>query len=399
MSLIKRAAIIFLFVGLSCQRPPDLPPFDITATVLDNSISVRLDWPLIDDDRIGPVRYDLYLGNTLVARDLSANTFTINNLSYNTAYSGTLVGKNLAGDTESAPYTFTTGKEYIAIPDAALEQALTTAGYDTEGIANGKMIKVDALLVKVLKAAGTGISNMEGIQHFVNLEYLDISSNSVTQLNLGQNPDLTELNVASNLLTNLNLSPNTNLKILRVSKNRLNQLNITQNVQLEVLVADNNLLSSIDISRNTALKILGLSFNSLSQINLSANAVLNDLDLSNNPITGLSLSGVSVLENLACQSCRLGGLGIGNLTNLKHLDVSFNTISSVSLTNNTALRTLDVSSNRLTGLNIKNNPNLILLKTENNNNLSQICVSNVAAAIANEDWVKDAFTTYSSNCN
>ncbi|MCP9765097.1 hypothetical protein [Lacihabitans soyangensis] len=399
MSPIFRALIILVLLAMSCTRPPDLPPFDIVATVLDNSISVRLDWPLVEDERIGPVRYDLYLGNTLVASNINANTYTINNLNYNTTYTGTLVGKNLAGDTESAPYTFTTGKEYIPIPDAGLEQALISAGYDTEGIRNGKMIKVDALLVKNLVAINAGITNMEGIQHFVNLETLDISGNSVAQLNLGQNINLTELNAGSNLITNLNLSPNVNLKVLRVFKNRLNQLNITQNTQLEVLVADNNLLSSIDISRNTILRVVGLSFNNLNQINLSANAQLNDLDLSNNPITGLSLSGVSLLENLACQSCRLSGLGIGNLTNLKHLDVSFNTISSVSLTNNVGIKTLDVSNNRLTGLSVKNNPNIIALNTKNNNNLSQICVTNVAAATANEDWVKDTFTNYSSNCN
>ena len=376
-----------------------MPPFIITATVLDNSTSVRLDWPLVEDARIGPVRYDLYLEGTLIASNLNAITYTINNLAYNTTYAGTLVGKTLGGDTESAEFSFTTGKEYIAIPDAGLEQALIAGGFDTEGLTNGKMIKVDALLVKNLKANNRSISNMEGLQHFVNLEVLDVSNNSIAQINLGQNLKIGELNISGNLLTNLNLSPNVNLKFLYVFKNNLNQLNITQNTQLEVLVADNNNLSSIDISRNTVLSALGLSFNNLNQVNLSANARLTDLDLSNNPITGLSLSGVGLLENLACQSCRLNGLGIGNLTALKYLDLSFNTITSISLTNNVALRTLDVSNNRLSGLSIKNNSNIIALNTKNNNNLSQICVTNVAAATANEDWVKDTFTNYSSNCN
>lgn len=399
MSLVCRAFIIIFLTFWSCTRPPDLPPFVITATVLDNSTSVRLDWPLVEDSRIGPVRYDLYLGGTLLASNLNDITYTINNLAFNTTYSGSLVGKTLAGDTESATFTFTTGKEYIAIPDAGLEQALIAGGFDTEGLTNGKMIKVDALLVKNLKANSRSISNIEGLQHFVNLEVLDVSNNTISQINLGQNLKLGELNVSSNLLTNLNLSPNVNLKSLYVFKNNLNQLNITQNTQLEVLVANYNNFSSIDISRNTVLISLGLSFNNLNQINLSSNSRLIDLDLSNNPITSLNLSGVGLLENLACQSCRLSGLGIGNLLNLKNLDVSLNTITVISLTNNLALRTLDVSSNRLTILNLKNNPNLILLNTINNNNLSQICVTNVTTAIANEDWVKDTFTNYSSNCN
>jgi Leucine-rich repeat (LRR) protein len=400
MSFIERAFIILVFLfSLSCQRPPDLPPFVITATVLDNSTSVRLDWPLVEDSRIGSVRYDLYLDNKLIASNLNAITYTINNLNYNTTYNGRLVGKTLTGDTESSDYSFTTGKEYIAIPDEGLEQALIAGGFDTEGLANGKMIKVDALLVKKLKANNRNIANLEGVQHFINLEIVDVSNNQISQINLGQNLKLNELNIGNNLVTNLNLSPNTSLRFLYVFKNNLNQLNITQNTILEVVVADYNKLASIDISRNTILNSLGLGNNLLTQINLSTNSRLTDLDLSNNPITGLSLSGNSLLLSLTCQSCKLNSIGVGNLSSLNYLDVSKNTISSVSLTNNVALKTLNLSNNNLNALNLKNNPNLSILNTENNNNLSQICVLNVTLAQANEDWVKDIFTTYSSNCN
>jgi hypothetical protein len=47
----------------------------------------------------------------------------------------------------------------------------------------------------------------------------------------------------------------------------------------------------------------------------------------------------------------------------------------------------------------KNNSKLIILNTKNNPNLSQICVNNVAAAMAIEEWEKDTFTNYSVNCN
>jgi Leucine-rich repeat (LRR) protein len=399
MTYFTRAFIIVSIFGISCQRPPDLPPFVITATVLENSTSVRLDWPLVQDSRIGPVRYDLYLENTLIASNLNAITYTLNNLNYNTAYSGTLVGKTLAGDTESAEFSFTTGKEYIAIPDAGLENALIAGGFDTEGLINGKMIKVDALLVKNLKANNRNISNLEGLQHFVNLEVADLSTNQISQINLGQNLKISEINLGSNQLSNLNLSPNINLRYLYVFKNNLSQLNITQNTQLEVLVADYNNLANIDISRNTVLNTLGISHNTINQINLSANQRLIDLDLSYNPISGLNLSATSLLLNLACQSCNLTGIGVGNLTNLVYLDVSKNLISSISLTNNIALKTLNVSNNNLNTLNLKNNPNLSILNTENNNNLSQICVLNVPLALSYEDWVKDVSTIYSSNCN
>lgn len=399
MTGFTRALIIVFIFGISCQRPPDLPPFIITATVLDNSTSVQLDWPLVEDSRIGPVRYDLYLENTLIASNLNAITYTINNLNYNTTYNGTLVGKTLAGDTESAAFSFTTGKEYIAIPDAGLEQVLISEGFDTEGISNGKMVKVDALLVKNLKANNKNISIVEGIQHFVNLEVADLSNNQISQINLSQNLKVSELNLGSNKLSNLNISPNINLRYLYVFKNTLSQLNINQNTKLEVLVAEYNNLSSVDISRNIILNTLGLGHNVINQINLSANQRLIDLDLSYNPISVLNLSATPLLLNLVCQSCNLTGIGVGNLTNLVYLDVSKNSITSISLTNNFALKTLNVSNNNLNTLNLKNNPNLSILNTENNNNLSQICVLNVSLAQSNGDWVKDVSTTFSSNCN
>ena len=120
----------------SCQIPPDIPPFEITTTVLDNGNSVRVDWPLVNDSRLGTVRYDVFLGNSQLASNITTNTFTINNLAFNTTYTGTLVGKASTGDTESMDFTFATGKEYVFIPDVGFEQALITGGQDTEGILN-----------------------------------------------------------------------------------------------------------------------------------------------------------------------------------------------------------------------------------------------------------------------
>ena len=83
----------------------------------------------------------------------------------------------------------------------------------------------------------------------------------------------------------------------------------------------------------------------------------------------------------------------------RHLEVSFNRISSLSLTNNRGIKTFEVSNIGLTDLFIKNIQNIIAFNTKNDNNLSQICILNVAAAVANLAWAKDIFTNYSSNCN
>jgi hypothetical protein len=353
MSYLKRCFLIIflLFWQISCIPIEDLPPFDITVTLLPNGTSARLDWPLVNDPQIGAVRYDVYMGNNLVVSNLNANTYTFNNLQFNTSYSGKLVGKTLSGDQEEASFSFTTLKEYIPIPDPGLEQDL------------------------------------------------DLSINQISQIDLTQNTKLNYLNLGQNLLTNVNLSPNVLLKNLLIHNNSISQLNITQCTLLEVLVANYNQLAAIDISRNSLLITLGLNNNRLNQVNFSGTPRLTEIDLSNNPISGLSLSNLSVLKNLAIQNASLTGINIGGQPNLVHLDISGNLITSVDVRNNTLLETLDVSFNRLTILNVKNNVNLIALNTKNNNNLSQICVTNVVQAQDNFDWIKDDFTVYNTNCN
>lgn len=383
---------------MSCETA-DVPPFDLTVTVLPIGNAVRIDWPLVNDPRIGTVRYDLYLGTNLIASNLTTNTYTINNLAFNTTYTGRLVGKNSANEQRSVSFTFTTSKEYLLIPDPGLEQALIEAGYDTEGTINGKIIKDDAPAVKVLNAKAKNISNTEGIQHFINLEEIDLSENQINQVNFGQNLKLFKINVGSNNLTNINLSPNTSLKFLYVFNNKLNQLNITQNTLLEVLVADRNLLSAIDLSRCTLLVTLGLGTNRLTNISLSSNTKLESLIISENPINFLNISSNNLLTYLACNKCNLNTLSVQNLNNLSHLYVSGNNLTSINLALNSQLKILDVSFNRLNALSLKNNPNLLGLNTENNNNLSQICVLNVLTAQNNLDWTTDSHTVFSSNCN
>jgi Leucine-rich repeat (LRR) protein len=396
---LKAISCIFIWAMFSCQIPPDIPPFVITTTVLDNGNSVRVDWPLVNDSRLGTVRYDVFLGNSQLASNITANTFTINNLAFNTTYTGTLVGKASTGDTESMDFTFTTGKEYILIPDAGFEQALITGGQDTEGILNGKMIKADAEAATKIDASGYNISNTSGLQYFINLIEADFSNNKLKTIDFGQNRAIRKLNLGKNEFTNLNFSPNTSLVELYVFNNLLNQLNITQCVNLEVLVADNNKLAALDINSLNKLKAIGLSFNSLSNISISAKSQLESLDLSSNPYSTINISTLGNLEDFVCKACQLSTLNTSSNSKLRLLNVSGNKLTSVNLASNLLLKTIDVSNNRLTALSVKPLTSLIYLNTQNNTNLLNICVPNVTTATDNFDWVKDLQTNYISNCN
>jgi Leucine-rich repeat (LRR) protein len=396
---VRNFLLFLTLITNGCNPPPDLPPFILTTTVLENSTSVRLDWTLVQDSRLGTVFYDIFLGNTRIAQNITNNTFTINNLQFDTFYTGRLVGRINSGDTEFRDFSFTTGKDYISIPDPGFEQALIDGGFDTEGIRNSKMLRADAPAVRNLKAANYGISNLEGIQHFVNLENFTANKNQISQANFGQNTLLQSANLSENQFSNLNFSPNVRLKFLYVFKNNLNQLNITQNTELEVLVADNNRLAALDLSRATKLKSLGLSNNLLNNINLNNNILIEALDISSNPMTSINLSNLTQLKDFGGKFCNFSNINFNANVNLEFLNISNNLINTINITLNPELKVLDVSNNRLTRVNVKNNSKLIILNTKNNPNLSQICVNNVAAAMAIEEWEKDTFTNYSVNCN
>ncbi|MCL2845388.1 MAG: leucine-rich repeat protein, partial [Chitinivibrionia bacterium] len=65
------------------------------------------------------------------------------------------------------------------------------------------------------------IRNLSGIEHFVSLEYLNVSGHDLTELDLSSNVNLIHLDVSGNLISELDLSNNTALKELKVEGNRI----------------------------------------------------------------------------------------------------------------------------------------------------------------------------------
>jgi len=170
-----------------------------------------------------------------------------------------------------------------------------------------------------------------------------------------------------------------NITMLDCSHNQLSSLDISNNTDLKALYCYNNQLSSLDVSNNTALERLNCSYNQLSSLDISSNTALEILNCSNN---------------------QLSSLGISNNTALKTLYCFNNQLSSLDTSNNTALGSLNCSNNQLSSLNLKNgnNRNMSRIYLTDNPNLRCIQVDDVA--YSNENWSdsKDAETYFSENC-
>ena len=129
---------------------------------------------------------------------------------------------------------------------------------------------VETLSEAGVVTAETKITDLDGIQHFVNLQVLKLTSNALTQLDTSALTKLTTLELNFNLIGSFDLTQNTALERFRFKA--------SSNAD------DSQKISSIDLSGNPNLRHLYLPRHNLVSIDLSNNPLIDDtLDLSENP--------------------------------------------------------------------------------------------------------------------
>lgn len=165
---------------------------------------------------------------------------------------------------------FSAVAQYTSIPDSNFEQALIDFGVDSEGILDGQILSADAAAETNLTVINRGITDLTGIEGFVNLTSLNVSYNSgLTALDLTANTSLTSIDTEEcTSLATLNISGLTNLTSLHLF---------------------NNDLTSLDLSTNTGLTELNLRYNNLSSLDLSANTVIESVEARNNALTVIDM--------------------------------------------------------------------------------------------------------------
>ncbi len=97
----------------------------------------------------------------------------------------------------------------VEIPDVNFLNALIELGIDTDG--DGQISNAEAEVVISLDVSEDSISDMTGIEKFINLDTLDCSHNQLTALDVSNNTALIEFSSYGNNLTNLDFSNNTGL--------------------------------------------------------------------------------------------------------------------------------------------------------------------------------------------
>ena len=328
--------------------------------------------------------------------------------------------------------TSNTGGPIVYIPDANFKAHLISpwSGVNTNGDSEIQVSEATAYTYWI-NVGLSSISDLTGIEAFVNLIQFSCYGNQLTNIDLSQNTALTDLNCEDNQLISLDLSQNSALDILYCDNNQLTSLNLNGAVSLGAVRANYNQLTSLDLSTNINLEVLELTGNHLASLDVSQNPVLNvldcegqnwpnsqltSLDLSQNPnlqfvncgqnqLTSLNLNGAISLETLYCHENQLTSLDLSTNTILASLGCPHNQITSLDLTQNICALGFSLAcwDNALINLDIRNGLNHTWgsMKCFDNPNLYCINVDDVSWSTANWTVANGNINTqhyFSNNC-
>lgn len=164
---------------------------------------------------------------------------------------------------------------------------------------------------------------------------------SLTPENLAAIEKVTSLDVSEKSLSDLSgIEYFVNLISLDCQKNQLASLDVSSLTKLSILYCQNNQLKTLDVSQNTALWNLNCSNNQLSELNVANNPKLQTLSCANNQLTTLDIEKNTSLSTLYCNNNQLATLDVSNNTALTKLYCYANRMSELDVTNNLKLTAL-----------------------------------------------------------
>lgn len=215
------------------------------------------------------------------------------------------------------------------------------------------------------------INSLYGIEHFKNLEKLDLSRNPkrITILELSHNKELRYLSIGAIYEEELDLSQYTKLTYLKSTAYSLKECDINNLPTSLESIDFSSAVENIDLSYRTNLREVKVSGSS-SILNLNGCSNLQKID--GKSITALNTRGCKKLKNLS--------IGCDNLDLSEHVELNSLTVWSITnldLSKNPALTYLSCSSTSLTTLDISNLKKLKNLKVNDNKLLTSLNANNL----------------------
>ncbi len=193
---------------------------------------------------------------------------------------------------------------YTSIPDSNFESVLGALNYDNY-LGDNKVPTSLINTVSSLDVASENITNLTGIENFEALQTLNVSNNSLTNIDINTLANLTNLDISGNTIPTVAISRNTNLRSF---------------------VARSVGLTAMDFSSNTLLREIDINGNSLTTLDFSSNLSLEVLDVASNQLTFLDVF-LAFYENITFFDARNNSeLTCIRVKNVEHATMNWNNI-------------------------------------------------------------------------
>jgi len=202
-----------------------------------------------------------------------------------------------------------------------------------------------------------------------NGESLIIDANNDGEIQVSEAQNVWRLSFGNYNLENLNgIEVFENLRYLNCSSNNLSSLNLQDLQHLEELWCEFNEIVTLDLSNISTLKKIFAGFNKIADINISGLPNLDYLGLENNKLTSLDYSGCVNLEALVLGSNHFSSFTLAGLNNLTHFGFydMLQPVNKVTIANLPSLQHLDLGFGNIQALELVDLPDLTELIANDN---------------------------------
>ncbi len=293
--------------------------------------------------------------------------------------------------------SLSTFAQIVDIPDENFKAALLDNFLPIDTNGDGEIQVSEAELAPNINAILNDVTDITGIEAFINLEVLSLGNNEITTVNLSQNtklrvlaidvnpitdidlsflPDLEIVRLGQTPIQEIDLSFNPNLRRLDLDGTSIQELDLTANDNLEVLSLINTSLTTIDVSGLTELIQLSVNIAEMSEIDVSNNLLLEALNVRGSGLTSINLQNNTNLEVLDISFTNLQAVDLSQNTQLKILLIAGNPLESIDLTDLSALRAIDIGMTDITTLDFSMNPQLCFVSVNLSENLTSVNLQN-----------------------
>jgi len=275
---------------------------------------------------------------------------------------------------------FATNAQIVNIPDANFKNALLTHSpvIDLNNDGQIQVSEAQAVLGNIF-VSNKNISDLTGIEAFVNIQALYCDRNHITSLTINNFSRISTISCNENNLTSLTLTNSPQIVILYCQLNQLTSLVLSGLPTLKVLDCHWNQLTTMIFNPSAPLQSLDCSFNQFTTLPSFNTNFIRTLDCYNNLMSSLTLGNSPVLQSLNCSNNKLSTLSLTNFPALLDITCSYNLLTSLNLSNLPALKSLWCAYNQLTGLTLSNLPTFNFMQCSYNSLLSSLTLTNLPA--------------------